>query len=329
MLVLGTAHALLLRPRADDEPLPGELRHSRASPRPSPWRPSRSPAGSCRFRAAEPVYGAFVAPVLAVATAVAVDSHPRAARRASRRGIVTGAVIGGLSIVAALVAWCSECRRSRSRRRGRSGRRMPSHRRRRRCPRRTWRWPRRVAIAVLLLIAPSLLASRTPRPADRRRAPDCCSRPPRRPRCPPSSSASPWRSTAAAVALARSRARTGWVLAGDPGGGDRVCGRPRDPVALADRRRSGDRAADRAADSSCRPGEEWDVALALAPVAVAVISAFIAPGALTAATGVAGDEWQVTIALLQWIALIALAVADRAAARCLEPPGARLRRLRC
>lgn len=51
------------------------------------------------------------------------------------------------------------------------------------------------------------------------------------------------------------------------------------------------------------------VALALAPVAVGVVSAIIAPAALAAATGFTGSGPAVALALLQWVALATLAAA--------------------
>ena len=302
--VLGTAHALLLRSRPDDEPLPAAT--ALAGVASTVAVASLATAGwQLSLRAVEPVYGGFVAPVLAVATAVAVDLI-RARRGGLRAGYATGAVIGALSIGGALAMWSLGAAFA-----------IAS----------SWTmWQTdafapppsfltapylalatAVAIAFLLLIAPSLsgpglrdlrvvvgaglllaAAAQTAVPVLLVGLAAAL--------------------TAVAVALARSRARTGWLLVAILAAGTAYAGGLATPwlwligVAVAI-------ALPIAWALVARPADDWSVALALSPVVVAVISAFIAPGALTAATGLAGDEWQVTIALLQWIALIVLAVA--------------------
>ena len=189
--VLGTAHALLLRPRPDEEPLPAAT--ALAGVASTVAVATLATAGwQLSFRAVEPVYGGFVAPVLAVATAVAVDlirarrgglkaglRHRSRHRRAQHPGRARhrGLCVPPSAIASSWTIWQTDAFAP-----------PPSF-----LPAPYLALATAVAIAFLLLIAPSLVTSRAPRPPDRRRSGDCCSRPPRRPRCPSSSSASPWR----------------------------------------------------------------------------------------------------------------------------------------
>lgn len=302
--VLGTAHALLLRPRAGEEPLP--VARGLAGLASAVAVATVAIAGwQLSFRLYDLVYAEFIAPVLAVATALAVDLI-RARRGGLTAGYITGWVIAALSVTAVLVSSCSQALFSTLS---------------------SWTiWQTdaftppppflpapylpiatAVAIGFLLLLAPSL--SR-PRLRELRIviAAVLLLAAGAQTGVPVLLVSLTVALTAAAVAFARSRQRVGWVIVAILGAATAYAGGLATPwlwligVAVAI-------ALPIAWGFVVRPGEDGEVALALAPIAVAVLSAFIAPGALAAATGLAGEDWQITVGLLQWIALAALLVA--------------------
>jgi hypothetical protein len=310
-LVLGTTHAVSLRTRAGAEPLPGA--RALAGLASAVAVASVGLAGwQLALRSGEPVYGVLVAPVLAVGTAVAVD------RLRTRRGglisaSVASAVIGVLSVIAVTLTWSLQTLTVAS-------------------SWSTWHtaafaapptWielpylalPSALIVSALLLAAPTLA-----RPVLRELRAVVVST---LVLAAAGSSGTPALfvgvavlvTAGATVALLRTSARAGWAIAATVAAVTAFTAGLATPwlwfvgVATAI-------ALPIVVRALVRPAGATAVALALAPVAVASVAALIAPDALTAATGISGAGWQVSIALLQWIALIALAVA---AATPLEP----------
>ncbi|MEU1973126.1 hypothetical protein ABZ477_15835 [Microbacterium sp. NPDC019599] len=303
--LLGAAHALLLTPRGQAEPLPG-ARVLGGIASSVAVASIAVVAAQLAYRTGEPVYDVLVAPVIAVAVAVAVD-----VLRHRRGGLVpawiTSGVIAGFTVPAAIVVWLAQ-----------GGRTISSE----------WMlWhteplalpvsdtavpflalPAAAAISVLLFFAPTLArpvlrdvrvvgaALLVLAAAVRTAVPGLVV------------GAGVLVAAAAVLALLRARSRAGWVASAGIGATTAYAAGLATPwlwlVGIATAL-----AVPIALLLILRPTGARSVALVLTPVGVASVSAFIAPGALAAATGAMGAEWLVTVALLQWIGLAAVGLA--------------------
>ncbi|WP_243076264.1 DUF2157 domain-containing protein [Microbacterium sp. SS28] len=304
VLGVGIAHAVLLRTREGAEPLPAarglaEVASSVAVAAVGllGWQ--------LAFRVVEPVYSILVAPLLAVGTAVAVDAL-RARRGGMKAAWATSGIIGALSVVSVMISWAYTGVGALS------------------SDWSTWTTdplavhggadapflalPVAIVLAALLFAAPSLrrrgfgdarvvtAALLILAGAARSGVPALLV------------GVAVLIAVAATLALVRATSRPGWLLAAASatviayGVGTAAPWLWLIGVAIAI-------ALPIAVRALLRPAGEIAVVLAIAPVAIAALSALIAPAALSAVTGMSGGEWQVAVALLQWVALATLAVA--------------------
>lgn len=304
-LLLGTAHGLLLAPRGDAEPLPGApLLVGIAS---SVAVASAGLAGwQLVLREDEPILSVLVAPVLGVVTAVVVDLL-RARRGGLFAASVTAAAVGVVSLGVVAIDWT------------RHGffaiatswslwTTDPL------APPPSWieapylALPSALLLAAALFFAPTL---RRPVLRDLRVAAVAVLvlAAAARPAVPAILvGVAVVVAVAAVVALVRSTARAGWLIACSLGAGIAYTAGLAAPV-LWLVGVSTAVALPIALRLVLRASGPVAVGLTLAALGAASLSALIAPAALSAASGVSGAQWQVSIALLQWVALAAIAVA--------------------